>query len=232
MGAKRRPATNPQGGRPSKLMQPEVADNLVKAIELGVPIYIACQGVGISDQTFRNWLHRGQLEQENRDAGHDPDDAEDPYFQLYRQVIEARVKAATRNVAVIQKAAQGGTIIEETTRTITTPNGDVVEEKTVKRQAPDWRAASWYLERSHRGEFGRDATQVEITTSATSAAALAEQERPPTLEEELAARLARHLSEGAITLALPGGSSEPEDDDIVDAEVVESGDEATVPAGS
>ena len=74
-----------------------------------------------------------------------------------------RARAAVRAVTLIQRASVGGAVTEESTKKYRDESGQLVEETTVKRTAPDWRAAAWYLERQHPLHFGRQATQVEVS---------------------------------------------------------------------
>lgn len=216
----RRPGTTEKGGRPARLLDPNVHETIVKAIELGVPISIACQGVGIAEQSYRNWLHRGADENEKRAVdGYEPHDTEQPYVDFFLAITEARSKAATRNIGLIQKVAAGGIVTEKTTRKYRDAEGNLVEEETIKRTAPDWRAAAWYLERSHRSEYGKDATVVELTTTATAGEAPAD----ASPAGDLAARLEAHIAAGVPQLtAAQVDITSGTDDDVYDAEVVET----------
>jgi hypothetical protein len=111
---------------------------------------MAARAAGIGVSTFMRYMQRGRDEEEHRAAGGEPDSDEQVFLDLWQKIDEARATAGTRSVLLIQKVAQGGQVIEETTRTYRDHDGQVVTEKTVKRTAPDWRAAAWMLERQHR----------------------------------------------------------------------------------
>lgn len=190
-------------GRPRKVVDENVQKTLLQALRLGVPISLACQAADIAESSFYGWMQRGYDEHEAQAAGEEPDEAEAPYLDLFREVKTARADAAVRNVGVIQKAAQGGTVTEETKETL--PDG--TRRETVKRSAPDWRAAAWYLERSHRNEFGKGADQVEVTGKGGGPIEVTAD------AEDLSRRLAEHLAAGvASTPALEAG------EDVVEAD--------------
>jgi hypothetical protein len=99
-------------------------------------------------------------------------------------------------------------VTEVTTRRYTDHEGHDVEERSEKRAVGDWRAAAWYLEKSHRDMFGKDAVvitgadggavQVEITPSA-----------------DLAKRLGEAFAEQIVTI--PALNAAGEDDGYGDA---------------
>lgn len=216
--AQRRTARRKTGRRPF-LVDTDVAKTLVDAIKLGVPVSTACQAADISESIFYQWTARGRDAHENREAFEDGDPAatpfdpaDQPYLDLYLEIRKARATAATRNVGLIQKVAQGGSITEETVRTYRDHDtGELVQEKTVKRQAPDWRAAAWYLERSHKPEWGKGVDQVEVTGADGGPIQVAVD------AEDLSNRLSKHLAEGIATTpvlpALEAGGSDGDDAD-------------------
>lgn len=221
MGAKRaKTKAVAKPGRPARLLEPGIKKAILDTLRVGVPISIACQASGIAEQSYRNWINRGHAEHEARSSGvdadgndYDPDPDEDPYVEFYLEVIQARSAAAIRNMGIVQAAAQGGQIIENSKKRYKNDDGEWVEEETVKRTAPDWRAATWYLEKSHRSEFGKDATQVELTGA--GGGPIEVNLTPP---EDLAKRLAEHLAAGGVNLRELGASDAADDEEVLDVD--------------
>jgi len=149
-------------GRPA-LLDTRVHERLIEATAAGAPMTAAAEYVGIHWRTFQTWMSRGHDENERIADGKTADPREAPYLALFREVSEARARAAVRAVTLIQRASVGGAVTEESTKKYRDESGQLVEETTVKRTAPDWRAAAWYLERQHPLHFGRQATQVEVS---------------------------------------------------------------------
>lgn len=142
-------------------------DKLVEAVRGSAPVEMAAEYAGISKGCFMRWMAEGRDEQWSRDEDPDyiPDESKQRYVDLLAAITKARADAGVRNSLLVQRVAQGGAIVEESTRRYRGDDGQPVEETTVKRQAPDWRAAAWYLERQHPKHFGKQEgpTQVELT---------------------------------------------------------------------
>ncbi|GGW95405.1 hypothetical protein [Streptomyces noursei] len=164
MSNRRKPRRPDVGGRPT-LLSEAVEGRIVAACRTGIAVELAVEAAGISSSTYRRWMARGRAEIAAREDGQAPNKEEDPYVALFEKVRTARAVAAARAVANIRRVADGGIVTKVTTRKFRDPEtGQIVEEVTEDRTAPDWRADAWYLERQHRHHYGKDAAlAVEIT---------------------------------------------------------------------
>ena len=108
------------GGRPSKFTA-EVRERILQAVSVGVPLELACKGAGISYAALRVWIRRGERQKRGQ------------FAQFVRAIDEAEVRALTRWMAIIDKAAQEGS----------------------------WVAAAWKAERRFPEFFGRQ--RIEVT---------------------------------------------------------------------
>lgn len=78
-----------KAGRPSKLTE-DVKRRLLDAIRAGNYYETACQFAGISYQTFRNWMERGEQAKTGQ------------YFEFFEAVTRAEAEAEARMVALWQ----------------------------------------------------------------------------------------------------------------------------------
>ena len=204
-------------GRPKRLMEPGVHEKLVNATKGGAPIELAAQYAGVSPLAFQVWMQRGREELEAREDGATPDAGEQIYVDLWDEIVEARAAAGVSAVAVIRKVMHGGAVTEESTKRYRDPTtGEMVEETTVKRTPPDWRAASWYLERQQSAHFSKAAEKLELSGAVGGQVALTEQ-----AAADLTARIQGNIK--ALTeAAKPPETEYPvvKEEDTVDAEVV------------
>jgi len=95
--------------RRTKLTQ-QVTDRFVQALKMSMTIDLAAKYAGITSSTFYNWIERGNRE------------GEGAYFDFMETVNKAIAESALINMAIIQKAAKGGT----------------------------WQASAWIMERRHK----------------------------------------------------------------------------------
>lgn len=110
---------------PTKLT-PEVQEKIVSALNAGNYQDTAARYAGITRATFYNWLERGRIERERIESGEKPSKSEAIYVEFIEAIEQARANAEVRAVALIQKAATEG----------------------------NWRAAQFFLERSHPQRWG------------------------------------------------------------------------------
>ncbi|MFD3514934.1 hypothetical protein [Streptomyces sp. NPDC058657] len=200
-------------GRPT-LLSEEVEARILVASRTGIAVELAAEAAGISSATYRRWMARGRAEAAAREDGQEPDPEEDQYVELFERVRTARAMAAARAMANIRRVADGGITTKITTRKHRDPEtGQIIEEVTEDRTAPDWRADAWYLERQHRSHYGKDAAlAVEITGLDSG---------EPVQEERVdLAALAERLNQSLFAVQYPD-PPELEDGSVVDAEVVE-----------
>lgn len=147
-------------GRPTKLT-PKIADALCQSLSNGNTRAAASAAASIDYRSLLNWLQRGEEE------------GSGPFFLFFQAVTRAEKEAEARNVAVLQKAANGWPV-EERKRTVRTeirlrkirhPDGTVIEEpmpvelvteEVVTRQEFDWRAAESWLKRRQRADWGEN----------------------------------------------------------------------------
>jgi hypothetical protein len=77
------------------LFTAELGDQLVAMLKVGNYVAVACRAVGISRQTYHDWMTRGEA------------DGADPEFREFRRRVEkARAEAEVRAVARIARAQE------------------------------------------------------------------------------------------------------------------------------
>jgi hypothetical protein len=107
-------AGRPVGTNKLDICKPE----LIKLLQSGVPVIHACAAIGLSEPTYYDWIARGKEGKTGQ------------YVDFLNDINKAKAQAVSRNVALIQKAASGGT----------------------------WQAAAWWLERTQPLDFGKHET--------------------------------------------------------------------------
>lgn len=174
----------------------------------------ACQHAGIAESAHYRAIENGELAQDKHDNGRKLTRRESEYREYREQVLRARARVAVLHVALVTKAAQGGSLIKETT--YRNEDGQLVTEREYAR--PEWQASKFMLQASFRDEFARQSTrrQVELSGPGGGPVEVARTEEVlHTLAERLSEVAERHARE------LPGGwDAEAEDEPLDYAEVV------------
>src|SRR5262245_38800477 len=128
------------------LLTPELIAKVAEAAEVLLYTGAVAEAVGIARQTLSRWRNRGRAEQK-RLAGrrhHQPAESEAIYLQLHQAMTAAGGRAQLRLCKVIDQAADGGQLLERTTRT--TRTGETIVTERYARA--EWTAAAWRLERA------------------------------------------------------------------------------------
>jgi transposase-like protein len=121
------------------ILTPEVKTRIVNVLKGGGTEASAYTAAGVSSSTYYRWLQKGRQSRRGR------------YRELWEEIRRAEQDAVIRNVTIVQKAAMGGDVIEQTT-TIKPDGTRVIREK---KSQPQWQAATWWLERKYPGEWSR-----------------------------------------------------------------------------
>jgi hypothetical protein len=131
----KKPKPKKQVGRKG-LLTKELSETIAGYVRVGVYVEEACGAAGIARATFYQWLERGRAERERIKLmkAEGPKPSERIYVEFLDMMERAYDEATLRKVAVITKSAESG----------------------------DWRAASWWLERTRPAKYGLKA-QVEHT---------------------------------------------------------------------
>lgn len=137
-------------GRPTKLTA-ALQREIISAIEGGMYQEDAVAAAGLGTTAFYEWKRRGDEELRRREEGAEPDPNETKYVKFAEALTPARAKAERKKVLIVDKVAEGGFVLAETT--VTRPDGSV--ERKVTLAAPDAKAAGWWLERSFPKKWGR-----------------------------------------------------------------------------
>ncbi len=134
-----------KGGRPTSFTE-DNKSKILTAIAAGNTLENSAQYGGITYETLRAWLKKGEAGQEG--------------FSGFSVALKkAQADAEALSVGRIRQAAKGGAILERTTISTerTTKNGTVVTttRSTERYAAPAWQADAWWLERINRSKWGR-----------------------------------------------------------------------------
>jgi hypothetical protein len=140
-----------RAGRTSKL-NAGVRDAITEAVALGLPLCVACDGVGVSYTAVKEWVQRG----ENRHPTRKPTRA---HVAFAAAIKRARAADQGRRLKRLEEAARGGQVVHEKT-TVRMLKDGTQETVTERRSAPPvWQVDAWCLERrspEHWSLAGRD----------------------------------------------------------------------------
>lgn len=134
------------GGRRPKLT-PETQKAILDRVSSGVPFKYAATAAGVTYATLASWLAKGRKNHPR-------------YTEFLDAFKKAEAAAIARNVAVIQKASQGGTIVERVTTTTTKKDGTTTVKTTEKLAPPQWTAGAWWLERRYPDHFASNTREL------------------------------------------------------------------------
>ncbi len=214
------------GRRP--LLTPEIEQCFLANVRNGAPLNRSALAAGVSDRTVMRWIARGEVEEQRHaeeiaareDPDHpqhgqpiDTDPVEEPFRAFCQRTAHARAEAMMKALTYVDTAARGGFVTKEKTKTWY-ENGEQVSETETTYAAPEWRAATWLLERSFHSDFGKDATLDVTLTGPDGGPVLVEDVSPEVLA--VANRLTSVLSARQQEVLEAG----VEDADVVEGEVV------------
>ncbi len=145
----------------SKIMDQELVDRIVQAVEDGAIFEDAAAAGPIHKSTFWAWMNRGEEVKANLDKDEPTEyiEGSEPLLKkdFYDRIKRASSLSVNSAVRSIKRAWTGEHVKTETIVETTNPDGSVT--KTTKRTyfAPDWHAGAWFCERRRPDQFGRHA---------------------------------------------------------------------------
>ena len=218
------------GRIPDLTKDPEQRQRFMDAIALGNPVVHSAEHAGYGYSTCLSWFAKGRDAQHRREQGAPPQPNDDVYVAFLEDAMRARARFVVSGVANIQKAARGGFVRSETTRTYVDENGRTVTERTKVYADPEWKAALSLLERGAREWFGKT-QRIELApgTDALSVLGVPSGEEGPSvgpgdgesaaMDSDVVDRVAQGLAAAAERYRLESsvsGREEPVDAEIVD----------------
>lgn len=124
------------------------ARRILADLAAGLTRDCASERNGITGRTLRRWLAAGRKGGKSKQAV--------ALMSFLSGVKKAERDAEARNIAIVQKAAQGGQVVERKTVTRTKRDGTTETEVTEKYSRGEWTAAAWWSERKFPESWGKD----------------------------------------------------------------------------
>jgi len=153
---------------------PDRQEQFLQAIGLGLGIVAAADYAGIPGRTAKRWMQRGRdaIAASEDNASPVPDE-EAHYAEFAVRVLKARSDGQSRNLAIINRAAQvGDPIVDARTGLPIRDHNPRINPDcegpgthctcAVLRKAGDYRAATWLLERTDPDNFA-PTTRTELS---------------------------------------------------------------------
>lgn len=141
-------------------------EQVVERRRLGLDQASAAASAGVDKSTLHHWRLDGARARADEARGRTLSPKEAGLRDFVDALERAEAEWEAGNLAIIQRAAQGGHVVTKTTEKWvadpTAPNGRRVTERSTVTEtlAPQWTAAAWQLERMRQDKYVR---RMELT---------------------------------------------------------------------
>ncbi|KKN31346.1 hypothetical protein LCGC14_0824960 [marine sediment metagenome] len=146
----RRPGQATTGRR--GILNDDMIEALAVQMRKGLYAIHACAIVGVSEDSYWNWMKRGG----------DADETDLVFLRFAEAMKKAQADSIEERLSRIDAAGEGGAVTSRTTKTTTHKNGNVVVEETEKLSGPAWQADAWSTERRNRELYGQPRSVAEV----------------------------------------------------------------------
>ena len=124
-------------------LTPERAEAVILGAKLGIPVSKACKLAGIKKNIFNLWMEKGKHSKKGK------------YKELFLSLERAEVEHEAVLLQRMHAAAKGGIKLVET-KVSKDKDGNITGTiETIRHTPPDWKAASWLLERIYPESYGK-----------------------------------------------------------------------------